>query len=197
MVRIVLCRHGQTDENREGILQGRMDTSLNDKGVQEASELAKRLEDEEFDHIYTSSLKRAQQTAAKVAERHDEDPEPIESVQEIDLGELQGRDVEEWHKRILEEEESLHNWKPENGESMQEVESRTRKALEKFSEKHRGEQILVVAHGAAIRAIIMGVLDTKRDKYLNISQGNTCINILEFSEEVGWILERLNDTSHL
>ncbi|MFB6217192.1 MAG: histidine phosphatase family protein [Candidatus Aenigmatarchaeota archaeon] len=197
MVRIVVCRHGQTDENREGVLQGRMDTSLNDRGMNEAEKLSRRIEGEELDHIYTSKLKRAQQTAEKVAERQNKDPEPLDRIQEIDLGELQGKDVEKWHEKILEKEEALHHWKPEKGESMQEVEQRTREALEKFAETHENEQILVVAHGAAIRAIIMGILDTKRDKYLNISQGNTCINILEFHEEIGWVIERLNDTSHL
>ena len=60
---IYIVRHGQTDWNVEGRNQGRTDIELNETGIEQAKETAKKLEDKNFDLVFSSPLKRAYKTA--------------------------------------------------------------------------------------------------------------------------------------
>ena len=69
LTHLFLVRHGETDYNRKGIVQGRgVDTPLNEKGLQQAQALARRMTDEAIDAVHSSPLTRALQTARCVAE---------------------------------------------------------------------------------------------------------------------------------
>jgi broad specificity phosphatase PhoE len=57
--RIYIVRHGETDENRNGILQGHLDTLLNADGIDQARRVAEALRDIPFDVAFTSDLSRA------------------------------------------------------------------------------------------------------------------------------------------
>ena len=59
VLRVLLVRHGETNENRLGIVQGQLDTELNDAGKLQARRLAHALKDSEFTAAYSSDLKRA------------------------------------------------------------------------------------------------------------------------------------------
>jgi broad specificity phosphatase PhoE len=69
VTRLLLVRHGETDWNAEGRLQGQTDRPLNDFGRRQARQLAEQLESEELEAIYSSDLARARETAKIVGER--------------------------------------------------------------------------------------------------------------------------------
>jgi len=73
-MRIILTRHGQTEENLQGILQGHLQGKLSQLGKEQARKLALRLKDEKIDYIYSSDLARAADTAKEIAKYHPDTP---------------------------------------------------------------------------------------------------------------------------
>ena len=69
-IRIYVVRHGETEENRQKIVQGHLDTSLNSEGERQSDLLAKALKDVPFDACYSSDLQRAVETAKRVLVHH-------------------------------------------------------------------------------------------------------------------------------
>ncbi|KAJ1339812.1 hypothetical protein BSLG_005550 [Batrachochytrium salamandrivorans] len=124
--RIFLCRHGQTEPNALGVLQGSgIDEYLNDMGVQQAQHLRDRLGSIPVDLIVSSKLKRAYQTAEIVKERHpDAAFLQVSELAEISWGDWEGQ-VEPQLKSLLNAwmTGDFHSKAP-NGESPSEVEAR-------------------------------------------------------------------------
>ena len=71
---LILERHGETQENKEGIFMGHLDTPLSAGGILQAEKLAKRLNAEKINFIYSSDLKRAKETAKEIAKYHTNAP---------------------------------------------------------------------------------------------------------------------------
>jgi probable phosphoglycerate mutase len=69
-VRIYIVRHGETEENKQKIIQGQLDTQLNSEGEKQADLVAKALGDVPFDVCYSSDLKRATSTAERILVYH-------------------------------------------------------------------------------------------------------------------------------
>ena len=96
---IYIIRHGQTDENARGIVQGWMDTVLNDRGKAEAEAVAERVKHLVFDRCLSSDLQRCQQTAQRIANKaralSSSFPhiEPMHALRERNLGKRQGLTV--------------------------------------------------------------------------------------------------------
>eukprot|EP01129_Flabellula_baltica_P004161 TRINITY_DN1420_c0_g1_i4.p1 TRINITY_DN1420_c0_g1~~TRINITY_DN1420_c0_g1_i4.p1 ORF type:complete len:129 (-),score=33.76 TRINITY_DN1420_c0_g1_i4:281-667(-) len=99
---IWVIRHGQTNFNSEGKLQGRLDIELNEKGLNEAKKCAayvfEQHQDIPFTAIYASDLKRAHRTAQETADLVSLDIQLDERLREIDLGEWSGehRTIVDW-----------------------------------------------------------------------------------------------------
>ncbi|CEL96969.1 unnamed protein product [Vitrella brassicaformis CCMP3155] len=94
-VRLVLCRHGQTDYNKERLIQGRrINAPINDEGVRQATALAGVLEGMDVRAVVSSSMMRAGQTADIVHSRHRDVPRlRFKDLDEVDFGELEGRGI--------------------------------------------------------------------------------------------------------
>lgn len=196
-VRLILCRHGETEQNKKSIIQGTMDTELNETGRQQAEILADRIENYEIDHIYSSPLKRAYETAEILSKRFDTEVESHESFKEMSRGVFQGRSKDERDRALKEHDGEMHEWKPKGGESFPEVGERAANAIEELKQEHKGETIIVVAHGHFNRSLILAALGYDTTHAFKLEQGNVCINELYWNEDLGWVVERLNDTAHL
>jgi probable phosphoglycerate mutase len=151
---ILLARHGETDWNREGRFQGHADPPLNETGRAQAAELAAGLKDVELAAVYSSSLRRALETARIVASEHGLESIPVDALREVDVGSWQGltrADIEaqfpEQFARWLDYDQG---W--EDGESYEEMGRRAVAALLELAAAHEGERILAVTHGGPIRA---------------------------------------------
>ena len=159
---IYLARHGETPWNSEGRWQGRTDIALSDIGRQQAAALAARLArlGESLDHVRTSDLSRARETAEIVA-RALGLPEPVidPRLRERGFGVFEGLTREECVARYpaewtrYEQDRRLH---PPGGEPQEDVAARFALAIDEAvaAEQLRSDSLLVVAHGGALRAFL-------------------------------------------
>jgi broad specificity phosphatase PhoE len=139
---LLLVRHGETDWNADGRLQGQTDRPLSDFGRRQARQLAEELADEELEAIYASDLSRARETAEIVAERLE-----LPVVLEPDLRE---KDWGTWEGLTGVERDRVEFV----GESTEAHQERILRALRRISERHPGDgRVLVVTHGGSMRRV--------------------------------------------
>lgn len=148
-MKIFVIRHGQTELNKKGIINGHIDDPLSPEGIEQAKAAAPFLP-KTIKHIYSSSLGRAKQTAEILNEAlgvpltfHDE-------LKEVNFGILNGTPFLDEHKkrhRMLD-----YDWGP-SGESFEAVKARVAGFLEKVKMESKTEEALIVAHGGIIRLL--------------------------------------------
>ena len=142
MTTLLLVRHGETDWNAEGRLQGHTDRPLSDYGRRQARRLAEELEGEELEAIYSSDLARAHETAEIVGERLG-----LPIVLEPDLRE---KDWGTWEGLNAVERDRVEFV----GESTEAHQERMLQALRRIAERHPGDgRVLVVTHGGSMRRV--------------------------------------------
>jgi broad specificity phosphatase PhoE len=139
---LLLVRHGETDWNADGRLQGQTDRPLSDFGRRQAQQLAEELRGEELEAVYSSDLARARETAEIVGERLG-----LPVVFDPDLRE---KDWGTWEGLTTVERDRVEFV----GESTEANQERTLRALRRISERHPGaERVLVVTHGGSMRRV--------------------------------------------
>lgn len=162
---LYLVRHGQTAYNTERRLQGQLDIPLDERGREQAAELAERLKNEgpRVNKIYCSTLRRAGETARIIGRRLGLTPVSIEGIEEIAFGCFQGHTFDECARLFPEKYADYLIFgsasTAHGGESGRQVLARSREALLKLPEAHSGSA-LTVAHGAVIgylRAASLGL----------------------------------------
>ncbi|HLX32748.1 MAG TPA: histidine phosphatase family protein [Gaiellaceae bacterium] len=141
MTTLLLVRHGETDWNADGRLQGHTDRPLTDYGRRQARKLADELGGEELDAIYSSDLARARETAEIVAERLGLPVALDPDLREKDWGNWEGlTTVERDRVEFV-------------GESTEAHQERMLRALRAIAERHPGGRVLVVTHGGSMRRV--------------------------------------------
>ena len=95
VTRLFLVRHGETDYNKNGLLQGRsINADLNDTGRLQAEAVARYFADKQIDFLASSDLKRAVQTAEPVAAQKRLTINRYKEIEEIDFGRMEGMNAE-------------------------------------------------------------------------------------------------------
>jgi probable phosphoglycerate mutase len=156
---LYIIRHGETDLNKNGIVQGRgMDTELNEVGRKQAEAFYRAYRHIPFDKIYTSTLRRTHQTVQKFIE----DGIPwvqFPGLDELAWGIYEGQESTEDIKTAF--RDILHNWKNgelhhkfDRGESPLEVQERQLEVLEEIIENNDDQNILICMHGRALRLFL-------------------------------------------
>jgi len=153
---LILARHGETDWNAERRFQGHADPPLNAKGLAQAEALAERLAGRDLRAIYSSDLRRAAQTAAVVGDRLGLAVVKLPALREIDVGEWSGLTVAEVIERYPDgyarHRAGGDGWTA--GETHAQLTERIVRAASEIAREHPAGAILVVAHGAALRALL-------------------------------------------
>lgn len=218
MVRIILVRHGQTQWNVERRFRGRTDVKLDQTGIRQAKATAKRLNHLKLNAIYSSPLGRAFDTARIIAQARKFKVEPVEGFIDIDFGGWQGLSLEEVEVQYL----SLYQlWlsSPQKvrfpgGEGLDEVRERAVAALNGLLDRHKNGTVLVVTHRVVNKVLICAILGLDNSHFWQIRQDTGAMNIFEYRNRfipletpkeccshivprMGFIVVRLNDTSHL
>jgi broad specificity phosphatase PhoE len=138
---LLLVRHGETDWNAAGRLQGHTDRPLSDYGREQARRLADELADESFDAIYASDLARARETAEIVAERLLLPVVLDPDLREKNWGNWEGlTSTERFGVELV-------------GESTEQHQKRMLSALRRIAEEHPSGRVLVVTHGGSMRRV--------------------------------------------
>ena len=151
MTKITLLRHGQTDFNAQGRLQGRIDNPLNDIGVQQAKRAAEAIGP--VDKIISSPLQRAIQTA----EAFNQEIETDENWIELDYGEWDGAHLSTISKETWSEWKSNPSFKPPKGESLERLGARVKSSRENV-QRNSKQHLLIVTHVSPIKAAVAWTL---------------------------------------
>lgn len=190
VLRIYLARHGQTDWNFEGRLQGTTDTELNDTGRRQAAELAERLKGIHLDAVYSSALRRSRDTAE--AARGVARLFPLPGFNERQLGKFQGQKLasstaggasagptddpltQEYERRSLDPDDAL-----DGGESLNAFVARVSQTVAEVRGKHASGIILIVGHGITNRMILKALLNLTLEQANGIQQANDELYMVE------------------
>lgn len=201
MKEIYIIRHGETELNKQGIVQGRgVDSDLNDHGREQAAAFFEHYKSVKFDKIYTSSLKRTHQTVKGF----------------IDLGiawdQLAGFDELAWglwegqpntEEARVAFRDIVEKWqggnyesKFEGGESPNEVQLRLQEAMRVVLAKTTEECILICMHGRAMRLLLCLLLEKPLSEMGDFPHQNTTLYRLSYEDGKFAILD-FNNTEHL
>jgi broad specificity phosphatase PhoE len=201
MTTLLLIRHGETEWNRRGRWQGQTDIPLSAEGRAQARRLAQRLRSERqhVDHLYTSDLGRAYETAAIIAQALDLPAHPLIEMREIHIGGWSGLTSAEVRARFPRNWEQYEAGKDfrrgEHGETMAEFQARTGRAIDDLIARHPGERLMIVSHGGTIRAILHHFAASGGHVH-DMPVDNASITEIHIVDGVA-ILARANDGKHL
>lgn len=154
-MKIYITRHGQTEWNALGRLQGRKDIELNAVGQEQAEITRKKLKNEKIDLIISSSLKRARQTAEIINKEFNVDILEDERLVERGYGDFEGitkielKEMKKKDPKIDEAYNYIKNISMYNVETMQNLCKRIYDFLDEITKKYKGKNILLVTHGSA------------------------------------------------
>ncbi len=201
MAKVMLVRHGVTEWNSKGRVQGQSDTHLAPDGVHQARLLTAHFPFDFVKTIYTSDLHRAITTAEVIASRFNLDIVPMPEFREVNFGDWEGRSFEdlakedptEFKKFFLQPDMLLIK----GAETFAEVQNRAMTALKKIVHEHdKNDNIVIVTHGAVIRTILADILSMPLRKIWTIKQYNTAVNIIRI-DDGAYSIELINGTYHL
>ncbi|KAF0736963.1 hypothetical protein LEN26_011394 [Aphanomyces euteiches] len=203
-VRLYLCRHGETDFNQQGIMQGRgVNAQLNKTGQRQAMKLARAFDDVPLKAIYSSCLQRARETAGFIQQSFPSvKTGAFTDLEEMSFGSMEGTSTKSNDAAI---KEIYAKWKQgkldtkfPNGECPLDVEKRGVTAIHDLvSMAEDDDHIAFVCHGRFNKIILSSLLNVPLDNPA-LKQDNTCINVLDFNRRTGtYTAVALNNTKHL
>ncbi|WP_195428979.1 histidine phosphatase family protein [Clostridium sp. D46t1_190503_E9] len=159
MTKLYLTRHGETEWNEKGIMQGWGDSPLTELGIKQAEWLRDRMKDTHIDVIYASPIGRAYNTAKIVKGDRNIPLKANDGLKEIRIGGWEGLNQEEM--KSLSEENYYNFWNVPSkyiptgdGENFYEVKKRAFKAINEILEKEKGKNILIVTHTITLKSYL-------------------------------------------
>lgn len=179
-MKLFFIRHGQTDWNVQGKIQGSYDSELNNTGIIQAEELGRKVLESnyKFSKIYSSQQKRAAKTAEILGKIVNVDYTLSKGLEEMRLGEWEGFSWVEVQERFPKEYEEWYNnrryTKCPKGESYQDMLDRVLIIINQIIEENC-EDVAIVTHSAVIRAIQCYLTDTPFAEMTNFVIENTSI----------------------
>ena len=204
MPRILLARHGETEWNAIGRVQGWTDVPLSELGKAQARALAERLRETEISAIYSSDLVRAVQTAAPTADQHSLQIQKLAGLREKGYGDWEGLTREDLERDYAELWHRYHKLRDlsavvPGGETWPEVRERMTGVLQGVLAAHPGaeETVLLMGHGGSARALILEALQAPLPTLLRLHLDNASLSRLDFASPDDSRVVFLNDTSHL
>jgi len=166
--RVILVRHGETDWNRENRIQGGLDIPLNERGKEQAKDIALKLADTTIHYIYSSRLSRAYETAVEIAKLHKLEVMTDSRLDELKQGKWEGMKTSEvrglYPHLYLRWGKNPTSVTPPGGESVKEAFQRTREFWRENILSREGTGV-IVAH-KVINALIKLIL--KNDNSLSL-----------------------------
>jgi probable phosphoglycerate mutase len=197
MSRITLVRHGETTWNAMNKVQGQLESPLSPRGIEQAQALARRLQHESFDALYSSDLTRARDTAQTIAALNGHDIVIDARLRERHYGMFQGLTWDEIRQRHPGEYAQYKGKFPNvtipGGESADDFFGRVLEVLEEISAQH--EQALVVAHGGLVDVMYRNAMRLDREAPRDYPLPNASVN--RFCHDGTWKVELFGDIAHL
>jgi alpha-ribazole phosphatase len=194
--RIYLIRHGEVQGAGTRCYNGHADVPLSKRGIAQYHQMKERLADKDISACYTSDLIRCATGAGIIASRLGLTPVPEPGLRELDIGiwegktwaELMEKYPLEWQARIAD----IVNYRVPGGESLSDLHTRIMPVINAIVERHRGEDVLVVAHGGANRVILLDAAGAPLSSLFNIEQDYCCLNIIDYFVDGKAVIKLLN-----
>jgi broad specificity phosphatase PhoE len=199
--KIYLIRHGETDFNLQGIVQGSgINSSLNENGRAQALAFYSAYKSIKFDRVYTSKLKRTTESVANFIQSGIPQ-ESLSGLNEISWGEKEGQ-------KITPEEDEYYHWmlrqwqlgktseRIAGGESPEDVIVRQKPAMDYVMGKENESTILICMHGRAIRILLCHLLHYPLRSMDLFEHQNLCLYVLNHTGSM-FTIERHNEVAHL
>ena len=198
---LYIVRHGQTDLNKQGIVQGRgRDTDLNEEGRRQAQQFFDAYKQIPFDKIYISELKRTQQSIQPFIDKGIP-YEKLAGLDELAWGILEGQPSTPENKNAF--LKLMRAWldgeldtKFEGGESPNEVEVRQREALQSIMSHPEEKEVLICMHGRALRLFLCILLNKPLTEMENFPHQNLVLYKVTWDGEKYEIVD-FNNAQHL
>lgn len=188
MTTICLIRHGETDWNKVGRIQGTTDVPLNNTGISQAQACGDHLKKADWDVIVTSPLERARHTAAIINENLSLPLVEMAEFQEKHFGKAEGLTAQERY--------GLYPDKNYPGQEQPDAfRSRLVRGLTQLNEQFAGKRVLVVAHGGVIHTILEQLAFGEFDASA-VRLQNGGMNRLQYTEQ-RWRIQTCNFIGHL
>lgn len=164
-------------------MQGALDSPLSDRGWQQADRLAQVFARIPLQAVYASPLKRAIDTAQRIAAVHGLPVTLVPGLRELNQGVWESLHFAEVRERYA---ELLQRWwadptdvRVPGGETVEEMRNRAMAAVQEIMRRHAGERVVAVAHGGVNKAILLTLLGAPLASYWRLRQANACLNVLE------------------
>ena len=178
---IILIRHEKTELSSGKRFIGQCDVGLSDEGLSDSEKLGEALKGYLFGYLFSSGLKRSMQTAEIIAKHTGLTPHIVPDLSEINLGDWDGRYIEDIKKECpdeyLKRGNDMIRYRPPGGENFLDLEKRALKAFHGII-NNKGN-LIVVSHTSVNRVIIGSVFRMSLGKALSIPQDYGCCNVLE------------------
>jgi broad specificity phosphatase PhoE len=197
---VYIIRHGETDFNRLGIVQGSgIDMPLNELGMKQALKFYDYYKGIKFNKIYTSALIRTQQSVLPFIEAGYA-YQAAEALNEISWGVFEGKPQSEQERAqywsvVNAWKEGNYHAKIEGGESAFELQMR-QKSFIQYLKGRNDACILISMHGRALKSFLCTLLNLPLSDMEKFEHSNLCLYILNFEEETVKVLKH-SDIAHL
>lgn len=187
---IILVRHGETEWNREGRVQGQQDSALTPLGRAQAKQVAERLAMESVEVVYSSDSGRTMATANAIASRLNLPVNPEPRLREISVGSWEGLLIRELAERFPEEQAAWIKDRTRSrggGETLGQLRERGWAAVADIAAANPGCTVVAVTHGGTIQAIAGHVMSIPIEKSRSLRGMENCaMTWIEFESD-GWV----------
>jgi 2,3-bisphosphoglycerate-dependent phosphoglycerate mutase len=198
--RVLLVRHGETDWNASGRIQGHNDTPLNAAGRQQAQRTAQRLACEPIKALYSSDLARAFETATIIGAPLGLTVVTSARLRERQYGLWEGLTAAEIQARYPEQfaiwRARTTDFAPPQGETRSELLTRALAELQTIARRHVRDMVVVVTHGGLCYVLINHILGSVDGDQREFTFGNASIHTLEVTGD-RWSVISMDETAHL
>lgn len=198
-MKLVLIRHGETPWTIAKRYQGTTDIPLSPQGIRQAKAIARALRPLVPTRLYTSTLRRARETARKVARELGLRPVTDARLNEINFGEWEGR----YYQRLSQEAGAkFRQWRegkltrPPGGESVGSLRQRVDRFLKEVLRNYPEETVAIVSHGGPIKMFLFKALKTKSSSIWSFRIDPASISLIEGNQRL-WQIAWTNRLDHL
>jgi len=194
--RIHIIRHGEVEGDGTRRYNGHADVPLSKRGIAQYHQLKERLADKGISACYSSDLSRCMIGAEIIGSHLGLKPVGERNLRELDIGiwegkswaELRANYPQEWQARLAD----IVNYRVPEGESLVDLHDRIIPAINAMVARHRGDNLLVVAHGGANRVILLNAIGAPLSSLFNIEQDYCCLNIIDYYADGRTVVKLLN-----
>jgi alpha-ribazole phosphatase len=192
--RIHLIRHGEVE--RAHCYNGHRDVALTPRGEDQYHGLKPRLDPDRISACYTSDLTRTVRGGEILGAYLGVEPVKLRQLRELNCGaweglslaEIQSSRPDEWAARLAD----LVDFRAPGGESLTDLAARVLPALAEIVARHRGEEVLVVAHGGVNRVILLDAIGAPPASMFNIEQKYCAMNLIDYYADGNCVVKLIN-----